>query len=118
MKPTLLLLLCLSILCQTSGCTGGLLSVVPVTVRVKVLDPDGVAVEGATVYLSLPRYGEGGRDQAIKSLTDRNGVATVSGIAQQDYTVSVGKPGYYHTSGPHRSLTTDKGRRAFGSGDR
>ncbi|MBL9214846.1 MAG: hypothetical protein JNG83_05160 [Opitutaceae bacterium] len=118
MNPTLLLSFTLTLLyCQVYGAVSDLLPIRSVSVRVKVVDPDGVPVEGATVYLSLPRYEEGGQDVAVQSLTDLHGMAEVSGPARQDYTVGVGKQGYYFTSGPQRSLTTEKGIRSFASAE-
>lgn len=86
---------------------------VPITVEARVRDPDGRAVEGATVHLSLPRYRSGDKNQEAEAKTDNEGVATASGIAQQDYSVSVEKTGYYPTQGPSRDINSDTGRQRY-----
>lgn len=89
---------------------------IPITVEAHVRDPDGLPVEGATVHLALPRYRLGDQYQFAESTTDEDGVATVSGIAQQDYSLSVGKPGYYRTQGPRRGINDDKGFKQYAVG--
>lgn len=88
---------------------------IPINVQVYVHDPDGMPVEDATVHLSLPRYREGDKDERASGKTDRNGVATVSGVAQQDYKIIAEKSGYYQTIGPWRGIETETGLRRFGS---
>lgn len=89
---------------------------VPITVEVHVRDPDGLPVKGATVHLALPRYRLGDKDHHAETSTDESGIATVSGIAQQDYQVGVDKVGYYHTTGPHRGINTPKGFQQYAVG--
>jgi hypothetical protein len=82
---------------------------VPIIVEASVRDIDGRAVENATVYLALPHYGEQAtRGQRVEAQTNKEGVATLSGVAQQDYGVSAEKPGYYRTQGPHRGINDEK----------
>ena len=81
---------------------------VPITVEAHVCDPEGHPVEGATVHLSLPRYRLGDKNQEAEAKTDKEGVATVLGIAQQDYAVSVEGAGYYRTQGPSRGINDEK----------
>jgi hypothetical protein len=81
---------------------------VPITVEASVRDPEGSPVEGATVHLTLPRYRLGDKNQEAEAKTSKEGVALVSGIAQQDYMLSVEKAGYYWTQGPHRGINDEK----------
>lgn len=81
---------------------------IPITVEARVRDPQGLPVEDATVYLALPRYRLGDKNQDSKGQTNKEGVATVSGIAQQDYKLSAEKPGYYRTQGPRRGINDEK----------
>jgi len=68
---------------------------VPITVEAHVHDLEGSPVAHATVYLALPRYGyQENKGQKIEAQTNKEGVAIVSGTAQQDYAVSVEKSGY------------------------
>ena len=57
-------------------------------IEVRVTDPDGRPVEGATVTFTLPREGPGGRFSSgmnsESALTDSQGRAMVSGIAWND----------------------------------
>lgn len=89
---------------------------VPITVEAHVRDSDGRPVEDAVVHLSLPRYRLGDRNQWADAKTNADGVATVSGVAQQDYQVGVDKAGYYHTTGPHRRINTAKGFQQYAVG--
>lgn len=90
---------------------------IPITVEANVRDVDGHAVENAAVYLSLPHYGEQAtRGQRIEAQTNKEGIATVSGIAQQDYILSAEKPGYYRTQGPHRGINDEKSLQRFAVG--
>lgn len=89
---------------------------VPITVEVHVRDPDGQPVTGATVRLALPRYRLGDKGQRAESNTNADGVATVSGTAQQDYSVSVEKPGYYPTQGPWRGINDEKSFQQYAVG--
>ncbi len=89
---------------------------VPITVEARVRDPEGRPVEGATVHLSLPRYRLGDKNQQTDAKTDKEGVATVSGIAQQDYMLSAEKPGYYPTQGPHRDINDEKSLQQYSVG--
>jgi hypothetical protein len=89
---------------------------VPITVEASVRDPEGRPVEGATVHLALPRYRLGDKNQQADAKTDKEGVATVSGIAQQDYILSAEKPGYYRTQGPHRGINSESGLRQYATG--
>lgn len=89
---------------------------VPITVEAHVRDPEGSPVEDATVYLTLPRYRLGDKNQESIAKTDKGGVATVSGIAQQDYILSATKPGYYRTQGPHRDINDEKSLQQYTSG--
>lgn len=89
---------------------------IPITVEVHVRDPEGHPVHDATVYLALPRYREGDRDQQSSARTNKDGMATVSGIAQQDYAVSVEKTDYYPTQGPWRGINTDTGLQHYSVG--
>lgn len=81
---------------------------VPITVEAHVHDPEGTPVENATVYLTLPRYRLGDKNQESIAKTDKGGLATVSGIAQQDYILSTEKRGYYRTQDPHRGINDEK----------
>ena len=87
-----------------------------VTVRVRVHDPDGQSVGGATVYLNLPRYGGRPFDEEEEALTDKNGTATVSGKAQWDYLVAAGKTGYYTTTTPKRTIASDYEIKLYATG--
>jgi hypothetical protein len=90
---------------------------VPITVEARVRDVDGSAVENATVYLALPHYGEQAtRGQRVEAKTNKEGVAMLSGVAQQDYGVSVEKLGYYRTQGPHRGINDDKSFQQYAVG--
>jgi hypothetical protein len=90
---------------------------VPITVEASVRDVDGRAVENATVYLALPHYGEQAtRGQRVEAQTNKEGVATLSGVAQQDYGVSVEKLGYYRTQGPHRGINDEKSFQQYAIG--
>jgi hypothetical protein len=90
---------------------------VPITVEANVRDVDGRAVENATVYLALPHYGaQATRGQRIEAKTNKEGVATLSGVAQQDYGVSVEKLGYYRTQGPHRGINDGKSLQQYAVG--
>lgn len=90
---------------------------VPITVEAHVRDPEGSPVEHATVYLALPRYGyQENKGQKIKAQTNKEGVAIVSGTAQQDYAVSVEKSGFYRTQGPHRGINDEKSFQEYAVG--
>lgn len=89
---------------------------VPITVEAHVHDPEGTPVENATVYLTLPRYRLGDKNQESIAKTDKGGLATVSGIAQQDYILSAEKPGYYRTQGPHRGINDEKSFQQYAVG--
>lgn len=111
MKGLLTLTLCAWLLSLGAGCAFAqelAMPAVPITVEAHVHDRDGKPVEGATVNLSLPRYRMGDKNEQASALTDREGVATVSGIAQQDYEVGAGKSGYYYTVGPWRGINAEK----------
>ena len=81
----------------------------PIALLVFVHDPQGIPIEGATVHLALPRYREGDKDERADAMSDRAGIAEISGIAQLDYSTSAEKLGYYRTTGPRRSIDTPKG---------
>jgi hypothetical protein len=49
------------------------------------------------LYLALPRYRPGDKNGESTGLTDRYGSVTLSGVAQQDYILSVKKTGFYRT---------------------
>ncbi len=108
--------------CSFAISAGGVLAAelvmpaVPITVEVHVRNPDGSPVEGATVHLALPRYRLGDQYQSAQSTTDREGTSIVSGIAQQDYVVSVEKPGYYRTQGPRRGINDEKSFQQYAVG--
>ncbi|MDP1581385.1 MAG: hypothetical protein Q8M02_14020 [Candidatus Didemnitutus sp.] len=89
---------------------------VPITVEAHVHDPEAHPVEGATVHMSLPRYRLGDKSQESIAKTDKGGVATVSGIAQQDYILSAEKPSYYRTQGPHRGINDEKSFQQYAVG--
>jgi hypothetical protein len=90
---------------------------VPITVEAHVHDPEGSPVAHATVYLALPRYGyQENKGQKIEAQTNKEGVAIVSGTAQQDYAVSVEKSGYYRTQGPHRGINDEKSFQEYAVG--
>ncbi len=92
------------------------LPAVPITVEAYVSDPDGKPVEGAIVHLSLPRYRLGDQNQWADSNANKEGLAVVSGVAQQDYSVSVSKTGYYPTYGLHRNIDTNIGFQKYAIG--
>jgi len=95
----------------TAGCANAqefIFHDTPITVEARVFDPEGRPLEGAMVSLALPRYALGDRGQRIEAKTNADGIATISGSAHQDYSISVSKPGYYPTQGPHRSINTEK----------
>ena len=103
----------------SSGCAIAqdlVMPAVPITVEASVRDPEGSPVEDATVHMSLPRYRLGDKYQASIAKTDKGGVATVSGIAQQDYMLSAEKPGYYRTQGPHRGINDEKSFQQYAVG--
>lgn len=119
MKHLFALALCAYSLSIFAGCAfAQVLGIpsVPITIEAHVHDLDGKPVEGATVRLALPRYRLGDRDQWSDATTNADGVARVSGVAQQDYEVDVDKAGYYHTTGPHRAVDTDIGLRRYAEG--
>ena len=87
----------------------------PVTVRVRVHEPDGRPVEGATVTLGLPRYSQP-RDEESHALTDKAGMATVTGVAQWDYSITVKKGGYYATTVPKRTIASDYEIKLYATG--
>jgi len=104
---------------MTTGCALAqeiAMPAIPITVKADVHDPEGNPVEGAVVHLSLPRYRLGDRNEWVDAATNAAGMAIASGIAQQDYHVSVNKIGYYSTSGPHRGIDTDKGFKQYAVG--
>ena len=88
---------------------------IPITVRVRVHDPAGLPVEGATVSLALPRYGEP-RDAGSQVLTDKTGVATLTGVAQWDYSIALKKGGYYRTTVPKRTVASDYEIKLYATG--
>lgn len=104
----------------TSGCAIAqqlVMPAIPITVEASVRDADGREVENATVYLALPHYGEQPtRGQRIEAQTNKEGVATLSGIAQQDYILSAEKPGFYRTQGPHRGINDEKSFQEYAVG--
>ena len=89
--------------------------ITPITVRVRVHDPAGLPVEGATVSLALPRYGEP-RDAGSQVLTDKTGVATLTGVAQWDYSIALKKSGYYATTVPKRTVASDYEIKLYATG--
>jgi hypothetical protein len=89
---------------------------VPITVEAHVRDTDGQPVAGAMVHLALPRYRLGDKGQRVDSRTRADGVATVSGNAQQDYSVNVEKAGYYPTQGPWRGINDEKSFQKYAVG--
>lgn len=106
-------------LCVASGCALAqelTMPAVPITVEACVRDPDGRPVSGATVHLSLPRYRMGDINQSTDGVTNKAGEVTITGVAQQDYGVSASKEGYYFTTGPDRSINTDKGFKQYAVG--
>lgn len=103
----------------TSGCAIAqelMMPAVPITVEARVSDPEGRPIEDATVYLALPRYRLGDKNQESIAKTNKEGIATVSGIAQQDYILSVTKPGYYRTQGPHHAINDEKSFQQYAIG--
>ena len=103
----------------SSGCVIAqdlVMPAVSITVEARVRDSADLPVEDATVYLALPRYRLGDKNQEAKAKTDKDGVATVSGIAQQDYILSAVKPGYYRTQGPHRAINSENGLQKYAVG--
>ncbi|MDP1581384.1 MAG: carboxypeptidase-like regulatory domain-containing protein [Candidatus Didemnitutus sp.] len=111
MKTLLTLALVSWMLVLSPGCVIAqelVMPAVPITVEARVRDPEGLPVEDATVYLALPRYRLGEKNQESSAKTDKEGVATVSGIAQQDYILSVVKSGYYPTQGPRHGINDEK----------
>src|SRR5687767_14873311 len=98
MKKMLTVTLCTGLLSLTAGCALAqelAMPAVPITVEAHVRDADGKPLAGATVNLSLPRYRKGDKNEQASAFTDQEGIAIVSGLAQQDYEVGAGKPGYY-----------------------
>lgn len=119
MKLKLISAFCAWLLSLTNGCAAAqelAMPSVPITVEAHVRDPDGQPIGGVTVRLALPRYRLGDKSQRAESITNADGEATVSGIAQQDYSVSVEKAGYYPTQGPWRGINDEKGFRQFAVG--
>lgn len=110
--------LCLASFFPSVRCAaqGLMLPAVPITITVQVRDPEGLPVEGATVYLALPRYRPGDKNVETTGMTDKEGSVTLSGVAQQDYILSVTKNGYYRTQGPHRAINSETGRRQYATG--
>jgi len=98
------------LLCVSSGFVAAQQSVTPrvaVTIEALVREPGGKPVEGATVNLGLPRYGEGQNDERNAGRTNADGVATVSGMAEQTFRVKVEKPGFYPTWGSREDVNVD-----------
>lgn len=119
MKSRLISAFCAWLLSISTGCAAAqelAMPSVPITVEAHVRDPDSQAVAGATVRLALPRYRLGDKGQRIDSSTNADGVATVSGTAQQDYSVSVEKAGYYPTQGPWRGINDEKSFQKYAVG--
>jgi hypothetical protein len=81
----------------------------PTTIRVQafVHDPNGRPVEGATVLIGLPRYGLGRKNVEVSTMTDGEGKAMLSGLAESDYDTMAEKAGYYITNGPPHSIDTE-----------
>ena len=89
----------------------------PVAVRVFVHDPDGKPVEGAEVALSLTYYRvRSVEGKTVRELTDKEGFATVSGMAESEYRVGAGKSGYYRTVAPTRDLDSEYGLKQYANG--
>lgn len=120
MKTLLTSALCGWALLVSPGCVIAqelVMPAVPITVEAHVRDPERSPVEHATVYLALPRYGyQENKGQKIKAQTNKEGVAIVSGTAQQDYAVSVEKSGFYRTQGPHRGINDEKSFQEYAVG--
>jgi hypothetical protein len=72
-----------------SACAGNF-----TTIKVKVVDQDGLAVEGAEVFAG-PRVGVNG--ESIKDLTDKDGVFRAVGRESLAVVFRVNKEGYYQT---------------------
>lgn len=119
MKHRLISAFCVCYLSLLAGCVVAqelAMPSVPITIEARVRDPDGNPVMGAKVRLALPRHRLGDKDQRVDSSTNTDGVATVSGIAQQDYSVRVEKDGYYPTQGPWRGINDEKGFQRYAAG--
>ncbi len=119
MKLKLISAICALSLSLATGCAAAqelAMPSVPITVEAHVRDPDGQPVAGATVRLALPRYRLGDKGQRAESNTNADGKATVSGTAQQDYSVSVEKAGYYPTQGPWRGINDAKSFQQYAIG--
>jgi hypothetical protein len=87
-----------------------------ITVQAFVHDPDGGPVEGATVYLGLPRYGLDKKNEEVSAVTNKDGAVTLTGIAESDYDTLVQKPGYYRTNGPPHSIDSETGFKKYAVG--
>jgi hypothetical protein len=114
-----ILAFCACTLSITAGCAFAqqlTMPSVPITVEAHVRDPNGQPVVGAMVHLALPRYRLGDKGQRVDSITNVDGVATVSGTAQQDYSVSVEKTGYYPTQGPWHGINDEKSFQQYAVG--
>jgi hypothetical protein len=119
MKLRLISTFCAWLFSLATGCTAAqelAMPSVPITVEAHVRDADGQPIAGATVRLALPRYRLGDKGQRVESSTNADGVATVSGTAQQDYSVSVEKVGYYPTQGPWRGINDEKSFQQYAVG--
>jgi hypothetical protein len=92
------------------------LHAVSIAITARVVDHEGRPVEGASVYLTLPRYRPSDKNQETTGQTDKQGLVTLSGVAQQDYILSARKAGFYQTQGPRRSINSELGLNQYGKG--
>lgn len=118
MRMLLVSALCLTSLSFSARSAAQVLTppAVSITVTARVLDPDGLPIEGALVYLTLPRYRPGDKNQEATGQTDKQGLVTLSGVAQQDYMLSATKAGFYRTQGPRRAINSEAGLKLYATG--
>jgi hypothetical protein len=120
MRTTLLTIFYALSLTALPGCALAQQLVVPthpITVQAFVHDPDGKPVEGATVVLGITHYrGNKITGSDVRQETSKDGIATVSGVAEAEYRVVVEKAGYYRTRVPVRYLDTEPGIKKYATG--